>query len=53
MKAYLGFKLSRYERGWIRRLLSIKDVNKWCDRKYSQMRNAFLGRARLSESYGK
>jgi hypothetical protein len=51
-KAYLGFPLSRQEKTWIREFTGITDADTWCLKRYSWMRNALLGRAKLSLKYG-
>ncbi len=53
IKAYCGFRLNRDEKRWIMNFMRVKDVNKWCDKKYSNMRNALMGEGRLSEKYGR
>ena len=53
VKAYLGFPLNQIEKRWIKNFMKVKNSQKWCDKKYSNMRNLFLGKAKLSKSYGK
>lgn len=47
IKGYLGLPLTAAERKWLCAFRRIDDAGAWCDRKYSEGRNALLGRCRV------
>lgn len=48
LKGFLGFPFTAAEKRWLRAFRSFNDVGPWAEKKYAQLRNALLGRSKVT-----